>query len=84
MVKLTPHPCSQGERFVALDLSMKYMKEKVDNIESDVKGINEKLDGMIEKMENHFASKRVEKAVSWLIVALCWGFVTALIKLVIR
>lgn len=82
MAKLTPHPCSQGERFIALDLQFKYMKEKVENIGTDVKELredfgtelkrlNEKLDGMNEKMEGKFANKRVEKAVSWLVVALC-------------
>lgn len=73
MAKLTPHPCSQGERFIALDIDMKYTKEKVDKIENHITSIDEKLDSLIEGLDNRYAKKAsVDKL--WTIVWSVIGF----------
>ena len=74
---------------------VKEIKGEIKEIKGDMKLVDSKLDSMmermetkltsmIEKMEDKFAPKRTEKALIWVITAICSGVVTWIVKLVIK
>lgn len=63
---------------------VKEIKGEMKEIKGDVKGFDAKLDALLDKMENKFAPKRTEKALIWVITAICGGVVTWIVKLVIK
>lgn len=67
-----------------LEQSQSIMNKEISEIKDDVKSMNQKLDSITEKLSDKFASKRVESAMKWLITAICWWVITAVLALVIN
>lgn len=67
-----------------LEQSQSVMNKEISEMKEDVRAMNNKLDTIVEKLSDKFASKRVESAMKWLITAICWGVVTAVLALVIN
>ena len=74
---------------------VKEIKGEMKEIKGDVKIVDSKLDSMmermetkltsmIEKMEDKFAPKRTEKALIWVITAICSGVVAGVLKVAIK
>ena len=74
---------------------VKEIKGEMKEIKGDVKLVDSKLDSMmermetklasmIEKMEDKFAPKRTEKALIWVITAICSGVVAGVLKVAIK
>lgn len=74
---------------------VKEIKGEIKEIKGDMKLVDSKLDSMmermetkltsmIEKMEDKFAPKRTEKALIWVITAICSGVVGGVLKVVIK
>ena len=74
---------------------VKEIKGEMKEIKGDVKLVDSKLDSMmermetklasmIEKMEDKFAPKRTEKALIWVITAICSGVIAGVLKVVIK
>lgn len=60
------------------------MRQEFKELKDDVKNFDNKLDLLIEKLENKFAPKRTEKALIWVITAICSGVVAGVLKFVIK
>lgn len=60
------------------------MRQEFKELKEDVKNFDNKLDLLIDKLEDKFASKRTEKALIRVITAMCGGVVTWIVKLVIK
>lgn len=67
-----------------VEQSQNQMSKEVTEIKEDVKSINVKLDSITEKLSDKFAAKRVETAMKWLITAVCWWVLTAVLALVLN
>lgn len=52
------------------------MRQEFKELKEDVKNFDNKLDLLIDKLEDKFASKRTEKALIRVITAMCGGVVT--------
>lgn len=74
---------------------VKEIKGEMKEIKGDVKLVDSKLDSMmermetklasmIEKMEDKFAPKRTEKALIWVITAICSGVIAGVLKVAIK
>lgn len=74
---------------------VKEIKGEIKEIKGDMKLVDSKLDSMmermetkltsmIEKMEDKFAPKRTEKALIWVITAICSGVVAGVLKVAIK
>ena len=74
---------------------VKEIKGEIKEIKWDMKLVDSKLDSMmermetkltsmIEKMEDKFAPKRTEKALIWVITAICSGVVAGVLKVAIK
>lgn len=74
---------------------VKEIKGEIKEIKGDMKLVDSKLDSMmermenkltsmIEKMEDKFAPKRTEKALIWVITAICSGVVAGVLKFAIK
>lgn len=61
-----------------------FMRQEFKELKEDVKNFDNKLDLLIDKLENKFAPKRTEKALIRVITAMCGGVVTWIVKLVIK
>ena len=61
-----------------------FMRQEFKELKEDVKNFDNKLDLLIDKLEDKFASKRTEKALIRVITAMCGGVVTWIVKLVIK
>lgn len=64
--------------------SQSIMQRELSEIKEDVKNIDKKLDTIVDKLSDKFASKRVESAMKWLITAICWWVVTAVLAIVLK
>lgn len=53
-----------------------FMRQEFKELKEDVKNFDNKLDLLIDKLEDKFASKRTEKALIRVITAMCGGVVT--------
>lgn len=60
------------------------MRQEFKELKEDVKNFDNKLDLLIDKLEDKFASKRTEKALIRVITAMCGGVVTWIVNLVIK
>lgn len=60
-------PCIQWEKITSLEVSQKFMIEKIENIEDKVDTLNEKFDNLLEKLETKFAAKWVEWVIKWVV-----------------
>ena len=56
------------------------MRQEFKELKEDVKNFDNKLDLLIDKLEAKFASKRTEKALIWVITAICSGVVAGVLK----
>lgn len=56
------------------------MRLEFKELKEDVKNFDNKLDLLIDKLEDKFASKRTEKALIWVITAICSGVVAGVLK----
>lgn len=74
---------------------VKEIKGEIKEIKGDMKLVDSKLDSMmermetkltamIEKMEDKFAPKRTEKALIWVITAICSGVIAGVLKVAIK
>lgn len=61
-----------------------FMRQEFKELKEDVKNFDNKLDLLIDKLENKFAPKRTEKALIRVITAMCGGVITWIVKLVIK
>ena len=88
MTKLASHPCKAGERFVLLEQNVLAMKEWFDKLEKKMQGFDEKLDHLVEKMDQRYASKSsldklwgiVWGVIGFVFVALGWALMRLLMK----
>ena len=60
------------------------MRQEFKELKEDVKNFDNKLDLLIDKLEDKFASKRTEKALIRVITAMCGGVITWILKFVIK
>lgn len=63
---------------------VKEIKGEMKEIKGDVKGFDAKLDALLDKMENKFAPKWTEKALIWVITAICGGVIAGVLKVVMN
>lgn len=61
-----------------------FMRQEFKELKEDVKNFDNKLDLLIDKLEDKFASKRTEKALIRVITAMCGGVITWILKFVIK
>lgn len=83
-------PQAQSDRISALEKDIalsiqdrKQMRDDIHDIKESVKAFDEKLDTLMDKIENKFASKRTETAMKWLITIVMWAVVMWLMWLII-
>lgn len=82
---------TSNEKIIELDKQLSLfeqqqiiMKEELTEIKDSVKAMDRKLDTITEKLADKYASKWVESAMKWLITAICWWVVTAVLALVLN
>lgn len=85
------YPEGYDEKVIELDKklslveqSQNQMQKEITEIKDDVKNIDKKLDNITDRLSDKYASKRVESAMKWLITAICWWVVTAVLALVLN
>ena len=88
---IMPKGTPNNEKIIELDKQLSLfeqqqiiMKEELTEIKDNVKAIDRKLDNITDKLADKYASKRVESAMKWLITAICWWVVTAVLALVLN
>ena len=64
-----------------LEMEIKHIKEEVDEVKSDVKEIKNELQGLLDKLDERYPTRREFKSVVWVfgaIATMLWTFVTIL------
>ena len=77
-------PCQQTEKIIILEKNQEFMKTTIGNVDNKVDKLTAKVDLMIDKLDNRYASKRTEQAMKRMIGAVMTGVVGALLALVIK
>lgn len=73
------------EKAVVLSIQdRQLMRQEFKALKEDVKNFDNKLDLLIDKLEDKFAPKRTEKALIWVITAICGGVIAGVLKVVMK